>query len=1015
MLRICGETRTRELFLLTSCYYCRSQLCYLMMFSPVIDPTYRLPQQITRILCACVLMFTAIGCSRDRATEGSRFDTRAGAGPIAVIDLNSSTPINNNNLQLAGARNEWLGTVIELAQWRGGRNARLRVRLVDSNGKYVASTTTVEQLVDVAVDQHRASFVRKTGQTPALNGRSPRALLPVSPSNKPGEWDLSRLRNPAFLPGASNATFADGRSPVLLWVDVHVPPQTPAGSYTLAIELIEKPGRKAVAAVGLPLTVYDFVLPDERKLELVARFDWPVLAKQDGVGDVFKDLSPRLLNRTEAGNSAAIAALDGMVAAAHANRANLFIPQLQPTVKWPSGEPPAIDWTDFDSVAGRWISGEAFRDRVPLGYWPLPAPDGIDQMDNASAQQYWGAAAAHFAQQDWLSRSAVSLSGTSVGRASAAESIRLSGEVANALSAHPMLRALAPLESDQVQFNQVLAGPLGDPTPLIGTNDGARLMLAAPGLVAPPPSGVWPREAPAPVLWLRGDAAGSPLNFSENDVRIWGWLAFLRDAKLVLFDNPLAPETFPARPLDAAEPIWFYPGQPFGRDGFVPSVQLKWLRRAQQDFEYLNLATQRGETINTKLLAQLLARPVGIPPTNTIDPTYGLLTGSPTTSEFTGALQLVARAILLRQPGRLPDLTVQQQLQLETMRWMQPQQQPTLIGRSTTWMLDPLSKNTGNWLDLRFGLDIYTTAAGDPVAASTLQWTGVGAGWRVAPQPTPMTALSPYRTRRVTMDARVDLDQLGPGSRQPLTATFTDGFTRRQAVSELVAPAAACDRRQEPLTIDGSLGDWKELDAITNEPLVKMLDRPSIGQPRVQRITTTANVYTNWTESAFNIAFRLGGVADDPALRNRPMRNFATYQSNRAWGEDIVEILVQPIYADNTVGPVLNISCKPAAVWMERKLDARVNVDPWIPVEGAAVRYAARVDANIWRGELAIPWKAISDEKKGRPVLLRFNFSQHLGANAQSGSWAGPIDFGRDDAFMGVLHVHDSGADDRAR
>lgn len=970
-----------------------------------------------RISALCFpLLFTACGGDRN-AQQNGRFDARNGTGPLSIVELDTtSNAASNAPRELAAARNEWLGTTVELAQWRGGRDARLRVRLLDAAGNSVApaSAITVEQLVDVGADQHKAAFVRQTGATPTRAGRVPRALLSVSRTTQAAdEWDLSRLRDPSLLPGTAPQRIADGRGLVLLWVDVHVRAETPPGQYTLAIELLERPRGKAVGALALPLTVNDFVLPDERGLDLVARLDWPVLLGQPGAALALGSVPPRLLNRDDARFTTAVRTLDALVSTAQAHRVSVYIPQLQPTVKWPSGEPPTIDWRDFDSVTGQWLSGEAFPDRVPLGFWPLPAPDGIGAMDDLSTAQYFADAASHFAQQDWLPRSAIALASSAVGRPSAPASIDLSGTAAKALSSHPLVRAMVPMDADQVQFTESMTG-----TQLVSPAVGGRLMVTTPGLVAAPPAGSWPRESTPPLLWLRAGASGvaSPSAASENDVRLWGWLAFLRDARMVVFDNPLPPaDASPVRPQDPAESVWFYPGQPLGREGFVPSVQLKWLRRAQQDYEYLRLATQRGETTNTRLVAQLLAKPVGIPPTTNVDPVYNLLTGAPTSADYTGAVQLISRAILLRPPGKLPDLTVQQQLQLETLRWMQPQQRPTLIGRSTTWLLDPLAARTGNWLDMKCGLDLYTTSAGDPVAASTLQWTGIGAGWRVPPQPTPLTALSPYRVRRVTLNASVDLDDLGPGSRQPLSAVFTDGFTKRQAVVDLVVPAAVCDRRREPLTIDGSLGDWLELDAIASDPLVKMLDRPGLREQRVRRMSTPAKVYANWTESALNIGFRLEGVVDDGTARNRPMRNFVAYDQNRAWGEDIAEVLIQPIYADNTLGPVLNVNCKPTAVWTVRKTDARTNVDPWAELEGAGVRYAAWVNSYVWRAELAIPWKAIGDPSKGRPVLLRFNFSQHRGANAESGSWAGPVDFGRDDAFMGVLHVRDSGRDPNAR
>jgi hypothetical protein len=185
-----------------------------------------------------------------------------------------------------------------------------------------------------------------------------------------------------------------------------------------------------------------------------------------------------------------------------------------------------------------------------------------------------------------------------------------------------------------------------------------------------------------------------------------------------------------------------------------------------------------------------------------------------------------------------------------------------------------------------------------------------------------------------------------------------------------------------------------------------MFDRPALQSQQLQETSQPVRIYANWDDNNLCVAFRVPGTQGND---RQAVRNFVNYQLRRAWGEDLCEVLIQPIYADNTTGPVLTVSCKPTATWVDRKLDERTYADPWIPLEGAAVRYAATVDeTKVWRGELAIPWKAIGDPTRGRPVLLRFNFSQHQNSTGESGSWAGPIDFGRDDTFTGLLHVLDS-------
>jgi hypothetical protein len=174
-------------------------------------------------------------------------------------------------------------------------------------------------------------------------------------------------------------------------------------------------------------------------------------------------------------------------------------------------------------------------------------------------------------------------------------------------------------------------------------------------------------------------------------------------------------------------------------------------------------------------------------------------------------------------------------------------------------------------------------------------------------------------------------------------------------------------------------------------------------QQEMELAQSPATVYTAWSGDDFYVAFKLSGVG---AAQVTSTRNFVDYQFRRAWGEDLCEILVQPVYADNSAGPVLHMVCKPTGHWLERKGDPRQSVDPWQPLEGVRVRYMATMEQD-WRGEVAIPWKAINDSGKGRPKLLRFNFSQHRHATGESASWAGPIDFGRDDGFMGLLYLRE--------
>jgi hypothetical protein len=235
---------------------------------------------------------------------------------------------------------------------------------------------------------------------------------------------------------------------------------------------------------------------------------------------------------------------------------------------------------------------------------------------------------------------------------------------------------------------------------------------------------------------------------------------------------------------------------------------------------------------------------------------------------------------------------------------------------------------------------------------------------------------------------------------RPVQVTFTNGYNNKQTPLTLVLPVGNTDRREAGLQIDGLLNDWSADDAIQDGPMVKMFNRPALQAGELQAAANPAQVFTTWSEDNFYVAYKLTGISQSA---NRTVHNEVIFPFRRAWGEDLCQILIQPIYADNTRGPALHVICKPSgATWIERKGDLRA-ADPWQAYEGAGIRYWATISGPDWRGEVAIPWKAINAPDKRLPVMLRFNFIQHVQDTGESSSWAGPVDSGGDDEFTGVL------------
>jgi hypothetical protein len=180
----------------------------------------------------------------------------------------------------------------------------------------------------------------------------------------------------------------------------------------------------------------------------------------------------------------------------------------------------------------------------------------------------------------------------------------------------------------------------------------------------------------------------------------------------------------PAQPADPNELTWFYPGEWFGRDEPVPTVQLKWLRRAQQDYEYLWLARERGEVINTLLMARLITKPVEIQPGQVPDPAYALMCGTTTRPRGPRRSGCSRRTILLRRAGQPVDAARQEALYCDTLRWVKPAGAPAAHGAHHPVVLGHLRGNNGLPPQPAARVDIYNASDNRP-DRNLLRWAAV--------------------------------------------------------------------------------------------------------------------------------------------------------------------------------------------------------------------------------------------------------------------------------------------------
>ena len=482
------------------------------------------------ILLSAALFAVPLGCGKTSflGKRAKAIDVAARSARLQGVSLNNplEPAANNDSIILAAARNEVATFALQTTGLpTPSAGAAFVVRFnalnrLDGGGTIAAANCHAYQLLDMPVDVNRAGFVRHTGLAAGKNA-VPRALLPLSMKSD-GLLSLAQLRDPAKP--TDRAGHADLSRPALLYVDLAVPTDTEGGDYSAAVEIVATDGKvfsAPVASVEVRLTVYNFVLPDARHLVVVGSIDWQALRQ---LYPHFESIEPRLMNRGDERYRASIRTIDGLMALAEEHRVQVVVPRLQPTTKWPAGRLPQVDWSDYDTVVAPWLSGDAFSDKSPLPYWPLPQIDYLNNYPPAARGEYWAEVASHFAQKDWINRSSVFLEKLTPGRASGADAIALSVEAQRVLAAHPQIRVSVPLTDDQIVLNTADRGLGVDP------NATARLLSASPSLVFSTPQQNWPEGVTPPLHWLRTDLPGLlpyvGAGGDERDVRLWAWLAF---------------------------------------------------------------------------------------------------------------------------------------------------------------------------------------------------------------------------------------------------------------------------------------------------------------------------------------------------------------------------------------------------------------------------------------------------------------------------------------------------------
>jgi hypothetical protein len=885
----------------------------------------------------------------------------------------------NQRLKLSGAINEILGFSFSVEPRTDLPNPVVRMTGFETAGGRPSLRLDAFRIHDV--------------ETPQLPGWHIRSIPP--------RWRLSRTPDvlvPVDAPSGGLRETVRAGNECRLWIDLHIEKGTPPGVYAGAIELSVEDQR--VAGLEVELTVWPFVLPDEPEVPVIVEVDHRALIRHlvDGTqvsSDYWAD-APQAAAVNES--------ILGTVRLLREHGLTPVLPHLKPKVAPDARGEAQIEWALFDTITSPLMDGSAFDDRLGLKVGYLPLDDVFDFRDSPSGtaagesllRKYVTRCVAHYKEKGWFDR------------AYAVLPFGIADPAAPDLTAQ-LSELLSSASAGEIR----LASPLfpQDMTPYGWT--GFRFASLEDAVdVWLPPAQFYDRPKldeerdRGGQTWLSVDRppySGSvSIHAKEPSARVLTWQAIVAPAAAlhvgVVNDWPNgAGSASPEACIRHKPDTLIYPGREFGLAAAVPSLRLKWLRRAAQDAAYVRLLREQGlqhvaHALSTALLSYFGsdayrthyadAKPIGWPAES---------------EPFDVAREIMGDELARAVSGASGERDVER------------------FSRSAAWQR--LLRTTRG---VRLSFDgcrvrrIHTAGGGDAEIACTVsvdndRRTAISGEVRwstddsvIRPEsPKRIDGLSPGATRKTTLTGRTTAPALSQNGDNRFKFVFATSEGPVYETVENLAYVVAQPART-PLRIDGDLADWPPgtINVAGDFRLISPADARSADTERSPKARTTAYVLRD--DENLYVAVHCQsppGAASDLAQKR------LQYDDLIPRGGDLVELLFDP----------LNLGTRSPAdlyhIVLQRSgsdfAEKGIGLDP--PVGGrqiwpADLDVAIRRGPDQWVAEVKIPLAAFPG---GRPrgEIWGFNITRFDAADEEFSTWSGAVGNAYDPMSLGNLYL----------
>ncbi len=762
---------------------------------------------------------------------------------------------------------------------------------------------------------------------------------------------------------------------LVVWVDLYVPRDAAADTYTGALRLTSDTHREW--NLSLSLRVYDFVLPDARPLAAVGGFDHGVLMsamiQRDGKGFV-----PSRIDRQNPLVRQGLVLMRHLMRQGHDHRLDLFDRRIRPDLKRDTFGKVQLDWEEYDAVVMPYLNGTAFEDRIGSPAWPMPFCEDFPRIEGyggLSSDLYASTAAEvvtlcrqHFSKSLqnreqtflWPYRGPAGPEGYEkyIQLARLARGVDAQTPILSQLPADPPPQTLWKAPEDFPRLTGIYAAPAEYFDP-----------LGADRLARPenPLLGAWLAPGQPPYLPSLGVIA------TAADVRAIPWFAMKYRCTGLFLDEVLHWQGDIFRTAAGAETRLFYPGTPAGIEGVLPSVRLKRLRRGLQDITYLWLLRQRQRDAVADSIIDAMTRYAGLAAVgdNYLDP------------RLNGWVQDarawdLARRLLVEevQDAIRPSPASNNRLLAERLAWRSLDDATRSI--HVEQVRARVRPGAGEKLEATILLDLYnqySRAVDLLVKADSLP-----PGWKGGPDEARVAPFGPASRKTVTLKAVGDYVPAGGTGKMSVPVSLVVDKSRRIEVDAVVPFLVAGQVAKAP-RIDGELNDWPMKVGNTAGDFKLIGRRGESGKGLAQRQTLAFVLYD---DKNLYVAFR----CSEPRLEGLVAKpnNLVHYEQLMACGEDLVEIILDPGLRAKGPEDLYHIAVKPNGVLLtERGVQTSPPLGRAGPWSVSATVAVAR-QADVWIVELAIPLEAFGAAGKER--FWGVNFTRFATQGSEASSWS---------------------------